>query len=52
VFDLVGDGNGLAVVAGRGDEKEVGEACIDGVQFEDAGVQAFLFFTDRRGGLN
>ena len=38
VLDLVGDGDGLAVIGGRGDQKEVGKARVDGVQLENAGV--------------
>jgi hypothetical protein len=52
VLDLVGDGNGLAVVRGRGDQKKVRQARVNRVQFQNAGILAFFVFTDRRGGLN
>ena len=42
-LDLVGDGLRLALVGAAGDEEEVGEAGVgDGVEFEDAGVLAFV----------
>ncbi len=42
MLDLIGDGDGLAVVRGGGHEEEIREAGVDGVEFEDAGVFALL----------
>jgi len=52
VFDLVGDGDGLAVIAGRGNQEEVRQARVDRIKLKDAGVFALFVFTDRRGGLH
>jgi endonuclease YncB( thermonuclease family) len=51
VLDLVGDGDGLTIVRGRGDQKKVREAGVDRVEFEDAGLFAFFVFTGRGCGL-
>src|SRR5208337_1423189 len=52
VLDFVGDGYGLAVVGGGGNEEKVREAGINGVELEDAGILAFFVFTDLSSGLN
>ena len=52
VLDFVGDGYGLAVVGGRGNQEEVGEAGVNGIELEDAGVLALFVFTDLGCGLN
>ena len=51
VFDFVRNRLGLAVVQGRGDQKEIGQARVDGIKFKNAGVFAFLVFTGSCGGL-
>ena len=43
-LNLVGDGYDLKFIGCGGDEEEVGEARIGGVEFEDAGVFAFFVF--------
>src|ERR1017187_5234743 len=42
MLNLIGNGDGLAVVAGGGNEEEVRKAGVDGVELEDAGVFPFL----------
>jgi len=43
-LDLVGDGDDLTIVGGGGDEEEVGETGVCGIEFEDASVFAFFVF--------
>ena len=51
-FDLVGDGDGLAVIGCRGNKEKVGKAGVDRIEFEDAGVFALFVLTGRGRGLN
>ena len=50
-LDLVGNGNGLPLVRGRSDQKEVAQSRVGGIQCKDTGVQAFFVFTNRGSGL-
>jgi hypothetical protein len=52
MLDLISNGDGLAVVAGGCNQKEIGEAGVDGVEFEDAGVLALFVFTGLGCGLD
>ena len=49
-FDFVGYRYDLTVVGGGGDEKEVGETGVCGIEFEDAGVFAFFIVAGGDGG--
>jgi len=48
-LDFVSDGDDLAVVGGRGDEEEIGEAGVSRIELEDAGVFAFLVLAGLNG---
>ena len=52
VLNFVGNRDRLTVIGSRGDQKEVGQAGVDGVEFENAGVFAFFIFAGRGSGLN
>ena len=52
VLNLIGNGDDLTIVGGRGDEEEVGQTRVNGVKLEDAGVFALLVFTGCGCGLN
>jgi hypothetical protein len=49
-FDLIGDGDVLALVGSVADEEVVGEAALGGVEREDADVFGFFVFTGGRCG--
>ena len=49
-LDFVGDGDDLTVVGRGGDEEEIGEARVGGIEFEDPGVFAFFIVAGSDGG--
>jgi len=44
-FNFIGDGYDLAVICSGGDEKEVGETGVCGVELEDASIFALFIVT-------
>ena len=43
-LDFIGDGYDLPVICGAGNEEEIGEAGVGGIEREDADVFAFFAF--------